>query len=260
MSAITLLKSILLYINDFSFNTAADPAVHQFVIEGPFALCRDLGVLIAFDKSDDPSTRPSFFGIVSDSVFQTSSFPEKKLTEFINKSTLFSKPISCSKEELQSIIGTLQFAAKCIPSSRLFMCCMLCTLKDDWQSTSAINLDKDFFEDLRWWQESLPKWNGRSSFLLTDWQSPHSTQLFTDAFSTLGTGGYFDGTWFNLRIGFISQSRYQAARVVAHLSLVQDLVYWLVVGMGIDMWGCKGYHGPKVKAQGLSTDTENTID
>ena len=70
---------------------------------------------------------------------------------------------------------------------------MLKLLRD---SRESVQLEKNFFEDLKWWKTFLPQWNGTCSFLSPEWTSPLVSQLYTDASGSLGMGGYFQGKWF----------------------------------------------------------------
>ena len=140
-----------------------------------------------------PCTCLPFLGIALDTESQMMSLPEGKLKEIVTKVNQFICREECSKRELQSLIGSLSFAAKCIPAGRLFTRRLINLLPSG--ASGAIKLKMDGFDDLRWWREFLPKWNGTAPFLSVDWMDPQSHHLYTDACKA-GFAGYFDGEWF----------------------------------------------------------------
>ena len=83
-------------------------------------MCKKLGVPLALEKTEGPSHRLTFLGIELDSEAQTLSLPAGKLEEIKILLASFKRKKSCSKKELQSLIGSLVFASKCIPASRIF--------------------------------------------------------------------------------------------------------------------------------------------
>jgi len=62
-----------------------------------------------------------------------------------------------------------------------------------------MHLNNEFFKDLDMWSLFLTGWNGRSFFLDTSATPCLEIELFTDAASTVGFGGYFKGEWFQGR-------------------------------------------------------------
>ncbi|OWA54933.1 hypothetical protein BV898_19320 [Hypsibius exemplaris] len=161
--------------------------------------CDSLGVPIAHDKTDGPSTRLPFLGILLDSVAQTISLPSGKHAEIVAVISAWLHRTSCSHTELQSLIGTLSWAAKCIPSGRLYIRRMIHLLMAHKAQRGCIPLSRDFFLDLRWWETFLPLWNGSCSFISPKWTASSVLHLFTDASSTLGCGAFYDGRWFNVQ-------------------------------------------------------------
>ena len=140
----------------------------------------------------------TFLGIRIDSISQTVSLPPKKLVEIMALINEWSSKSRCTRTELQSLIGSLQFAAKCIPPGRLFtrrLINLLCLSRD----TKFIALDEEIRLDIVWWKQFLPLWNGTASFLSINWLSPFITHLFTDSASSVVFAGFCDGQWFNAR-------------------------------------------------------------
>ena len=59
-----------------------------------------------------------------------------------------------------------------------------------------IRLNKQFQRDITMWKVFLTQWNGRPFFLDSFVTSSPDLELYTDAASTIGFGGYFNGKWF----------------------------------------------------------------
>jgi hypothetical protein len=59
-----------------------------------------------------------------------------------------------------------------------------------------VHLNSECRADLAMWLSFLSKWNGVSMFYNQCKVNAESLNLFTDASSTIGYGGFFDGQWF----------------------------------------------------------------
>ncbi len=131
---------------------------------------------------------------------QTLSLPAGKHKEILDLLHRWLIKTSCTLTELQSLIGSLIFASKCIPAGRLFTRRLIAMLSHEKTTANKnIILNADFFCDINWWIEFLPKWNGKALFLEPHWTRACTVQLYTDASATLGCGGFYDGAWFQSR-------------------------------------------------------------
>ncbi|XP_055345768.1 uncharacterized protein LOC129593467 [Paramacrobiotus metropolitanus] len=182
------------YCDDYLF-VFKSPSLASKYIDLFVALTAELGIPLALDKAEGPSTKLPFLGITVDTASQTVSLPDGKLFEIVGLLNSWSARSSCTRKELQSLIGSLQFAARCVPAGRLFTRRMI-NLLSSGSVTGSINLCAEFHADLNWWREYLPKWNGTSSFICSDWLTSDVLNLYTDASAVTGFGGYFDGRWF----------------------------------------------------------------
>ena len=61
------------------------------------------------------------------------------------------------------------------------------------------HLSKEVKRDLIWWDYLLQNWNGKSFFLMQNWQVPADLELSSDAASTCGCSAIFGNSWFALR-------------------------------------------------------------
>ena len=98
--------------------------------------------------------------------------------------------------ELQSLVGTLQFACKGVVPGRTFLQKMINLTKGVPSRFHHIWLNKEFLKDLKMWKAFLADWNGHSLFLNTTVTNSSQMELYTDASGKIGYGGYFNRKWF----------------------------------------------------------------
>ena len=80
---------------------------------------------------------------------------------------------SCYLRDVQSLIGTLQFACRVIPLGRAFLQHIIQLTKGHNHPWQVIFLNNDFPKDVVMWQLFLSYWNGVSLFLLPPTLNPH---------------------------------------------------------------------------------------
>ena len=59
-----------------------------------------------------------------------------------------------------------------------------------------ITLNLEASKDIHWWSDFLATWNRISIIPDKDWCYQADLEIFTDAASALGYGGYDHGKWF----------------------------------------------------------------
>ena len=166
------------------------------------ALCRVphlfsvLNIPVAPGKTFPASTSLEFMGILLDSKTMEARLPQDKLARLKTALNDWSHKKSATLVELQSLIGTLQFACKVIAPGRPFLQRIIQLTKGIKYSHWHIRLNSGFHKDIQMWQSFLAHWNGVSIFLDSDISSPPDLQLFTDASGSIGYGGYLNGQWF----------------------------------------------------------------
>ena len=117
---------------------------YQFVL----SLLQDLGLQVSQSKLVAPQTQVTCLGIVVDTINSTISLPAEKLQEIHDVCTHWTSKSTCTKRQLQSLLGSLLYITKCIRSARFFLNRMLQVLKDS-HSTSYTNLSQEFHSDLK---------------------------------------------------------------------------------------------------------------
>ena len=126
-------------------------------------MLQELGLTISQSKLVAPTTKCVCLGIEVDTVNSTLSIPQQKLTEILTVCQQWENKTQCTKKELQSLLGSLLYIAKCVRYSRNFLNRMLDLLCQTHKETT-INLTPEFIRDLAWFLRFAPKFNGTSFF------------------------------------------------------------------------------------------------
>ena len=155
-----------------------------------------LGVPIAEHKTEGPSLIIEFLGIILDSQKMEARLPPDKLNRLSIELDAWHIKKSATLQELQSLIGTLNFACKVIPPGRAFLQRIINLTRGVPKPHHHIRLTNGFREDVKMWQNFLKDWNGTSLFLNPCWENSAELSLYTDASGTLGFGGIFRNQWF----------------------------------------------------------------
>lgn len=162
-------------------------------------LFTELNVPIAPGKTYAPSPVLEFLGITLDSIRMEARLPDDKLDRARLAVTIWKKRKTCRLIELQSLIGTLQFACRVIAPGRTFLRRMIALTCGVIKPFHFVTLNAGFYQDLLMWQTFLTNWNGVSLFLDVVPSPSPSLNLFTDASGKIGYGGYLNGQWFQGR-------------------------------------------------------------
>ncbi len=83
--------------------------------------CARLGIPIANHKTEGPATEVTFLGIVMDSVREELRLPQDKLTRLTALLAEWQAWRTCTRKELESLIGILNHACKVVRQGRSFL-------------------------------------------------------------------------------------------------------------------------------------------
>ena len=108
----------------------------------------------------------------------------------------FENKHSCTLKELQSLIGSINFACKVVPPGRPFLQRMIDLTRNIKKSHHHIKLNAGFYKDLQIWKIFISNWNGANFFISSTWDGSDFLELHTDAFGSKGYGGIFKSKWF----------------------------------------------------------------
>ena len=164
---------------------------------------------IKFEKEGKPEVVKVVLGVIIDTEKQELRLEEERLQDIHTELQQWSGQKYCSKKKLQSLIGVLSFACKCIQPGRLFLRRLITTLKVGNRKAKAgrrarggkgrrqgrargIKLDKEFHKDLDWWRLNMEGFNG-TTFLPSNHPSRRAQINFaSDASSSFGYGAVLE--------------------------------------------------------------------
>ena len=159
-------------------------------------LMTNLNVPIAPNKTYAASTTLEFLGVLLDSQKMIACLPPDKLARTKLELRSWQSKKSCTFRELQSLIGTLQFACRVLVPGRAFLQRMINLTCGIREPHHHIKLNSSFQKDVAMWLVFLDQWDGSNIFL--DIATTHSPTLefSTDASGSLGYGAIFNNLWF----------------------------------------------------------------
>ena len=64
-----------------------------------------------------------------------------------------------------------------------------------------ISLNHEGRQDIQWWADYLPSWNGRHKILDSTTTPCHMLDIFTDASGEIGLGMFYKGRWVSFLPG-----------------------------------------------------------
>jgi hypothetical protein len=161
-----------------------------------------LGAPDAADKTEGPSTALTYLGIRIDSAAMSISLDASKLAAILTLLDQWYTRSTCSLRELQSLIGTLQWAAYVVRHGRTFLQHLrdLVTAHEGSPDRVTITITHEALEDLRWWQQYVTQWNGVSLLWEQEWMDrssilqPHTDACVEGYAAVVGTQ-WFQGRW-----------------------------------------------------------------
>ena len=205
-------------------------------------LLNDLGLLENFEKACPPSTVQLVLGILIDTVNGTLSVPPEKMIDIVELLNLWKGKLQCTKVELQSLIGILQFITKCVQASRVFLNRMLELLRS-MRERNTVKLSESFIKDLLWWNKFVHTYNGVSFIPDSVWSEP-DIAFSTDS-SLKGTGGICGFEFFH--------ATYPDTILLQQLPI--HCLEMISVLIAVRIWG---HHFPGLKVQ-IFCDNEAVV-
>ena len=186
------IKYVLHYLDDFLFVTPPQEAVSvRRVAEATF---EELGVPVATHKTEGPGTQVTFLGFLLDTDAFQLRLPEEKLKRMRELVDGWRTRQSCTRRELESLLGSLSHAAVAVRPGRLFLRQLFGLLSAVSRPFHYIRLNLATRADLAWWAFFLQEWNGVS---LLQYRHP-LVHVFSDASGSFGCGAVVpNGAWFN---------------------------------------------------------------
>lgn len=197
---------VLHYLDDYIVLGAPDSPECQEALATLIRVCGILGVPLATHKTEGPTTCLTYLGIEVDSVAGELRLPVEKLLRLRQLLQAWGDRKSCSRKDLESLVGHLNHACKVVRPGRSFLRRILDLLHGTQRHPSrsdAIRLNTEFRADLAWWQEFVVTWNG-TSFLTGPAHLP-TVEMASDASGSWGCGAWCGNMWFQVQWDHRSQ-------------------------------------------------------
>ena len=159
------------------------------------SVASQVGIPLAPNKLEGPTTRLVFLGILIDTARMETSLPDEKLHEILAELQSWSSCKKCRKRDLLSLIGKLNFACRIIPAGRIFLRRLINLSTSARLPQHHITMNCEARRDIAWWLRFLPSWNGRAIIPDPHWTRSPDLELFTDASGSIGYGIFYAGHW-----------------------------------------------------------------
>ena len=162
-------------------------------------LCSYLGIPLASEKIEDPTTSLSFLGITIDTSRMEMRLPKDKLARIQEMLSQWLGKKKATKRKILSLLGHLQHASKVVRCGHIFTARMYATAAKLKKLHFYTRLNRQFRSDLAWWYTFVCHWNGLS--ILRDPTMVPSTPIAiqTDASGSWSCGAVYNHRWLQLR-------------------------------------------------------------
>ncbi|XP_070190042.1 uncharacterized protein [Littorina saxatilis] len=185
---------VIHYLDDFCGGGASSEQA-QAMLDSMLSTFCDLGVPIAADKVEGPTTCLKFLGLIVDTVALQVRIPQDKLMELKRQVSEFLCKPKVTLRQLQSLIGKLNFACRAVVPGRAFCRRLIDATRGVKRPFHHIRITAAMREDLKVWSSFLETHNGISIMLEEVWVDSSHLNLFTDAAGGIGFGAFFGGHW-----------------------------------------------------------------
>ena len=183
------------YLDDFLFAGKAQSNNCRVLRDCFLETTAELGVPIATEKSKGPVTVLTFLGLEIDTNELAVRIPEEKLKLLIRDHKFYLSQNKITLQNLQSLVGSLNFFSKAIRSARAFNRRFYDLCAKAKLPHHLIRLNKEVKADIEVWLKFLHSYNGKTYFPESEWCNNDVLDLFSDSSGSVGCGAYFSGEW-----------------------------------------------------------------
>ena len=164
-----------------------------------FDLASAIGIPIKHEKTVQPTTDAIIHGIRVNTVEMSMSLPDDKCLAIKEKIIGLYKRKKCKVQEIQSLVGQLNFACLVVVPGRPFLRRLIDLTRGAKNKNHYTRISHEARADMSAWLEFISSFNGRCLFLPDRWASSDSVKLYTDSAGSLGYAAVFGKNWFNGR-------------------------------------------------------------
>ena len=150
------------YLDNYFMGGPAHSSVCAHNVKTILHMASQVGIPLAPNKLEGPTTRLVFLGTLIDTSSLETSLPDDKLHKLISEFQSWSTRNKCLKRELLSLIGKLNFACRIIPAGRIFLRRLIDLSTSLRLPHHHITMNREAHHDIAWWLRFLPSWNGQA--------------------------------------------------------------------------------------------------
>lgn len=180
------------YVDDLGGCEKPDIAWRAYLSLG--RVLRDVGARESPEKAVQPTTNMEFLGNNLNSRDLTISVTSSRLSELGQQLEEWHGRRHASRQQLESIIGKLQFCCNCVRSGRLFLNRLLNFLRQ-MKRGPRYRIPLQAHADLQWWRVYLPQFPSSSLMWFEQFQDPDAI-VASDACLEGAGGVWFLGKQF----------------------------------------------------------------
>ena len=184
---------VIHYLNDFLVVGAPNSVKCRQSLETLLAVFNRLGLPMAMEKQEGPSTLLDFLGFTLDTQSMMVQLPPGKLTELVELLQQWRGRKSCTRRELESLAGKLAHAARVVQPGKTFMRHIFQLLGGVRQAHHRVRLNLSFRSDIECWYTFIEGWNG-VSLMKPGLGTRQLVHIWTDASGHFGCGAYVPAT------------------------------------------------------------------
>ena len=192
------IQQALHYLDDFLILGQANTQACQDWLSRALSLCDQVGLPVAPEKTEGPTTNLIFLGIEIDTQKMQLRLPPDKMIRLraaIARWSHHRGPTSGRKRDLLSLIGLLGHAAKVVRPGRAFIRSLIDRANVVGSLEHHVRLNSAARQDLAWWNTFLDHWNGINVIP----QPTVSHSITSDASGRWGCGAIFNDQWAQLQ-------------------------------------------------------------
>jgi len=182
-------------LDDFIFFGPPKSPVCKRSLDTFLTLASALDLPIKESKTVLPSTKVTLHGIEVCTGSMSLHLPQAKLEEMRDKVLSMKRRKKTRLVELQSLLGSLNFACRAVVPGRAFLRRLQDLTINVTRKCHQIRLTKEARADLAAWEIFLSSFNGRVLCLPKEWSTSEVLKLYTDA-SGFAYGGFLGPHWF----------------------------------------------------------------
>ena len=209
------LNSTISYLDDTLF-VAPDAESCSKSLHAFLDCVKSCGFKIQDNKTCGPARNLEFLGIIINTEEKTLKISQERMDDIRSEIDKWFNKRICTKRELLSVIGKLQFAAKVVNNGHMFLRRLIHKSKSAKNLHYKIYIDDETLKDLRWWKKCIGSHNGVAWFNRCI-NPDNSVLVFTDA-SNEAAAGVIGNKWTLLQ--FVGKNAWMKEKTIAWRELL----------------------------------------